>query len=159
MIFYEANEIKVRPAVDDDVVKLARSLSEGDTNEVWASHHFSPVQAVRYSFRDSVFCLTVAKDPEVLAMFGVGGNILFGEKAPIWMLSSNNLARIKYRFARHTAQFVKLMLTITPYLYNYVDVRNETSLQWLEFSGATIMPPAPYGIEQKDFCYFYFERK
>ncbi len=138
---------------------LAGKLRKSDINEVWASHNFTPWDAVYYGITESTMALTITNKGSVVGCFGINAESMLGKKAIIWFLSSQELDKIEYRFLRHSKKFVKMFLNLYPYLFNYVDVRNKCSIRWLKYCGAKLNKPELYGIMSKPFRYFYFEKE
>jgi hypothetical protein len=158
-LFYKRDGIIVRPSTEADVEFLKDKLRQDDVNEVWASNHHLPCEALYDSLKYSIFVLTVVNKDEPVAMFGINPSSLMGKKAVVWMLASDGLEKIKIRFLKHSREFISLMLSYYPYLHNYVDDRNKASIAWLLFCGAKMFPAEPYGVEGKLFRHFEFERK
>lgn len=151
MIYYEQDGIKVRDALPTDMFQLR----ESDINEVWASHHHKPEEALRQSIEQSFLCYTIENGNPV-ASFGLVPENIISNKATVWMLASEDLNKIKIRFLINCKKFINLMLEYYPYLYNYVDDRNKKSIEWLLFLGAKMEDPRPYGTDKLPFRYFYF---
>lgn len=156
-VYYDRNGIIVRPTLADDILYLKDNLRPSDVQEIWASHHFQPHNALYAGFRDSVLCLSIINRGLPIGIFGLNSEHLFSNSAIIWFLSTPHLYRIKIRFLRHCDYFIDLMLGMYPYLYNWVDARNVESIEWLKFCGATIEDPQPFGQDMLPFHYFYFE--
>ncbi len=158
-IFYSEDGIIVRRSTKSDVVELAPRMRQSDIQEVWASHHYLPEQALRHSLDDSILALTVENNGEVVAMFGICAESVLGENAAIWLLASDELEKIKIRFLKHSRQFIDLMLCYYPNLMNHVDSRNKESIAWLKFCGAKIHDAQPFGIDQLPFHFFTFTKE
>lgn len=158
-LFYNQNAIVVRESELGDIAYLKNYLRASDIEEIFASNHHTPEEALTVGFRESTICLTVLNCGIPSAMFGVNAKTLFSESGIIWLLATDDLAKIKIRFLRHCQPFIRLLLKYYPFLWNYCDARNAEALAWLRFCGATITPAEPYGIEQKDFHFFYFKKR
>jgi len=156
--YYSQNGITVTRSTRGDAEHLKHNMRQCDKDEIWASHHFTPEQAVDYSIKKTIFCLTVKVAGVPAVMFGVNGESILGHKGIIWMLATDDITKINFRFARHSRHFVDMMLAFYPYLYNFVDARNTLSIKWLKLLGAKFDTAKPHGVEQKMFRYFYFER-
>jgi hypothetical protein len=158
-VYYKEGKVIVRSSVLEDVQKLSKTLRSSDIQEIWDSHHHTPKTALDVSIEESLVCLTVEKEGEPIAMFGIHPIEVLGSKAIIWMLGSQELDTIGVRFIRRSRRFIDMFLEYYPFLYNYVSTENMPSLQWLRWLGASFKRPERYGIEQKPFQYFWFERK
>lgn len=157
--FYNQDAIVVRPSHINDVQYLKNFLRKSDVEEIFASNHHTPQEALMTGFKESTLCLTILDHAVPVGMFGVNAKSLFSEEGIIWFLASSDLSKIKIRFLRHCQGFIKLFLQTYPFLWNYCDARNVEALAWLRFCGAVIAPAEPYGIEQRPFHFFYFKRQ
>lgn len=157
-VFYDQNNITVTRSTRGDAEYIAHHMREQDKQEIWASHHFTPAEAMSYTIEKTIFCLTVKIDGRPVVMFGVNGETVLGLKGVVWMLATDEITKLKFRFARHSREYINMMLDFYPTLYNHVDVRNKISIAWLKFLGAKIDTARPHGVEQKPFHYFHFLR-
>ena len=159
MIYYDKDGYIVRDSHHNDTMPLSLSLRDSDVQEIWASDHKLPLEALRIGFEQSSTCLTI-QNCKPLAMFGT---VKMGDgMATIWLLSDEDLYKKSIEFVKYSKHFVELLFSKNPdinKMCNYVDARNTASIKWLKFIGAKISPAEPYGIEQKLFHYFSFERK
>lgn len=155
-VFYNQDGIIVRRTCPSDADRLV--LRDSDVQEIWASDHLTPKEALKLSLAKSILALTVEDQGEPIAMFGINPESILGNRAVVWLLASDGLDRIKRRFARHSRQFVQMMLEYYPFLFNYVDARNQKSIEWLKFCGAKIEDAKPYGAESLPFHFFSFKR-
>lgn len=157
-IFYDQDNIIVRTATKEDVEYLSKHMRQCDVDEIWASHHHSPKEALEISLKESNIALTVEDNGVVVAMFGTCPQSLLGAKATVWMLATDGLDKIKRRFAKNSRRFIEFLLSHYPYLFNYVHTNNVKSIEWLRFCGAKFSPPIRYGVEQEVFQYFWFTK-
>ena len=153
--YYNRDGIVVRHSTKKDVEYLKDHLRKSDIEEIWASNHVTPAEALEKGLDKSVFCCTVLNGNPI-AMFGIVPETVLGHKATVWFLASDDLKSIKRRFLRHSRRFIDMMLEFYPFIQNYVDDRNTDSIEWLKFCGARIKSPEAYGIDKKLFRYFYF---
>jgi len=157
--YYDKDGITVRNSIMADVDSLKNKIRQSDVDEIWASNNVDPEEALRRGIAESIYCCTICNGSPI-GIFGIVPETILGNKAVIWMLSSEEIKKIKVKFLRTNREFIDNMLEFYPYLYNYVDARNEQSLKWLKHCGATIKDEAePYGVEGKPFKYFHFNRK
>lgn len=155
---YDDGKIRVREAKNEDIERIARDMRQGDKDEIWASNHLAPVDAIRIGMQNSVYC-RVIENGSPIAMFGICPVTIIGDHAVIWMLGTNGLDKIKIKFLRNCRAYIDTMLAMYDYLDNYVDVRNTKSIAWLKFLGARFDEPRPYGAENMMFQHFSFSRK
>lgn len=156
--FYNQNGIKVRYSTRQDAEYLAKNMRQTDIREIWDSHHHTPETAMKIAVLDSLIAFTVERDDVPVIMFGIYPESICGVKASIWMLATDDMKKISLRVVRHSRRFVNMMLEYYPHLENYVSNDNKRSITWLRALGAKLYDPAPYGIEQKLFRKFTFER-
>jgi hypothetical protein len=154
---YNDGKIKVRKSVRADVDFISTRMRKSDIDEIWASNHVEPKEALMRGLDNAIYCQTIENGTPI-AMFGICPHDLLGHSATIWMLGTDSLDKIKFKFLRHSREYVDAMLDYYYYLDNYVDVRNEKSIAWLKFLGATFDEPKPYGVDGKLFQHFYFKR-
>ena len=158
MIYYDKDGIRVRNSIKADVRSLKYTMKPSDANEIWASHHHTPEEALTLCLDKSIFCATV-ENGNPIAMFGIYADNIIGTEASIWMLSSEDLYKIKTRFLRNCKGFIKMMLEYYPYLHNYVDARNLKTIAWLKFLGAEIEEAKSFGVDGLPFNHFIFRKK
>lgn len=156
-LYYNQNGIIVRDSTEADIEYISRNMRQQDITEIWRSHHFIPYDALRTGYKYSDICLTVQKKCPI-AMFGVR-KVYGGKYGIVWLLATDEINDIKIRFLKNCRKFIDLMLTNYEWIENYVDADNRKSIEWLQFLGADIRPPVPYGIERKPFHYFLFRKK
>jgi len=158
MDLFNSGDARVRLAEQKDVAEIATNMRQSDIEEVWASNHLTPQEAMQKGFKNSTICLTVELADRAVAMFGVVPFTFLGNEGSVWMLASNNFCKVNKKFLRRCRTFVKLMLSYYPHLFNYVDVRNRESIRWLKWCGAKLSLAIPYGIDKMPFHYFEFRR-
>jgi len=158
MIEYDDGKVRVRRSSLEDALFISENMREADVQEVWASDNLTPEEAIVSSFKASTICCTI-ENGQPIAMFGVVPKGLVGKSGTIWMLATDAIEKIKYKFLKYNRKFIGGILEQYPYLHNFVDARNQRSINWLRFCGAEIDPPEPYGAERQPFCYFSFEKK
>lgn len=126
-------------------------------SEVWASNNHTAEQALVLSYILSKKSYTVLKDKCPIFMFGVVPTCE-EKKGVVWALGSNDIDNYKKEFCRRSKIYLKELLQIFPYLYNYIDARYTAGIRWLEFLGAEIFPAVEFGVEKMPFHYFEFNR-
>ena len=159
MISYNQNGIIVRESNFYDVVAMHKNLRESDVLEVLASHNHTPEEALHSCIKDGGFSYTIEVTGQPVGIFGINPDTILGNRATIWFLATDGIDKIRRRFLMNSGKFIKIFLEHYSYLYNWVDSRNESSVEWLKFCGAKVEEAKPYGVEGKPFRYFYFERE
>lgn len=157
-IYYDKNGIVVRDSAIDDAIAIAWRLRTSDAQEVYASHHHTPKDALVLSYTASDPCFTVEIKGVPAAMFGAVPEGLLSDRATIWMLSTDDIFKVRKSLVKECRNFIKIMLERYYLLENYVDARNTLSIKWLEWCGAVIEDAKPYGKENLPFHYFSFRR-
>lgn len=158
-LFYDKNDVIVRDSVKADVLPMAKNLRQADIDEIWASHHLLPLEAMMKSYDSSLTCLSACINEEPFAMFGCTPENFISSKGLIWMLATNRIAEVKSEFYKYSRFFVDILLEDYPLLYNYVDARNTRSIIWLKRIGAEIKEAKPHGMDGLPFHYFSFTRR
>ena len=94
-VYYNQNGIMVRGSVREDVDNLFWKLRKSDIEEIWASHHHFPREALKNGFKRSFLCLTILLEDNPIAMFGIFAEVFNGDRATIWLLASPDLDKIQ----------------------------------------------------------------
>ena len=161
-IYYNKNGVIIRETQITDIFLMCDLLRETDKNEIWASHHHTPEEALRLSYEMSTLCLTINIKGIPIAMFGIAPQTLLSDSAIIWLLATDDfdglIKKKRKEFFIQSKVFIKFMLEQYSLLENYVDARNIPSVKWLKWCGATIEEAHLYGVEQLPFYHFYFRR-
>lgn len=156
---YNQDGIITRPSTIEDVEFLSTRLKDADIREVWSSHHYTPHEALTISMEKSIICLTISNKGVPLGMFGITAETYLSDVGLIWLLTSDDINKIKIRFLRRSKDFVDLMLGRFSVLYNFTSADHTESIGWLRHIGADMGEPMKYGVEQKMFIPFKFEGK
>lgn len=152
------SSVVVRRAKATDIEPIAKHMRKEEVDEIWASNNWLPKEALEYGFINSELCYTITFKGEPVAMFGLVSNPDIKEYASIWMLGTDRIKEMKITFLKKSKSILDMLLEYYPMLYNFVDVRHETSVEWLKWCGANIMPPIPYGPENRLFSMFTIRR-
>lgn len=75
------------------------------------------------------------------------------------LVGTDDLERYQRTFLRRCRKVVAAMLSVYPYLENYVDARNHVAKAWLHWLGFRLEEAAPYGALGLNFHRFHMERK
>ena len=158
MIYAEEQDVIARDSKKTDIDHIAKNMRIDDINEIWASHHRLPKEALEIGFNDSLKCITVLKNNIPIIMFGLVPDSFLGLSATIWMLSSNDLKKIQVKFIKYSRYFIDIFLGMYPFLYNFVSDENKDSVRWLRYCKARMNGCVTYGAEKKQFHPFMFDR-
>lgn len=146
-------DIRVIPARPEHLRTIARRMRKADRDEVFAASGKSPREALAYSMRRSAAAWTGLIDGKPEVMFGVADlNVLTQTGAP-WLLGTDAVEEHYVAFARRSIRFRDQLLARYAVLRNFVDVRNETSIRWLEWLGSSFSEP----VEIRGHAFLLFE--
>ena len=137
---------------------MATRLRQSDIDEIWATNHIKPFEALYEGWKNSVLSLTIEVSNEPVSMFGIAPTTLTGDEAIIWMLSSDKINSIKKSFIKNNRRFIDMFLSMYPRLENWVSKENKKSVAWLKLLGANMKETEMFGIDKSPFHYFTFER-
>lgn len=150
--------IRFEKPSEESIRYIADNMRQADINEVWASTNQTPLDAIRTGLDLPGFSTVVWIDDEPCVIFGlVIQDVLTGTGVP-WLLGANSILKHKSQLLKQSPAVIEKMLNICPKLYNYVHLKNEVSIRWLEWLGFSFDDPEPFGIENELFCKFYLER-
>jgi len=157
-VHYDKGGVIVRDANINDIdlweIDPYHQMRPLEVSEVWASHHLRPKEAVSVSCLDSVQAFTIIHDYHLVGMFGIVPDSLIGERAQVWLLTTEEIYNMRIRFLKLTRHFIDEMRKSYPVLYNWVDARNEQCVRWLKWAGAEVFPPETHGVDKMPFHYF-----
>jgi len=136
---------------------LKGRLREADDMECRAWSGMSADHALERGFEDSALCWTGMKGREPFCCFGVAPFSMLSSKGIPWMLGTDDIAKCKKFVIRNSKPYIKLILTMYTELENYVDVRNEVSINWLKWCGFKFDEPKRIGVEGKPFHRFWLK--
>lgn len=153
---YQNGNVRIRPSIHWDIERMKDGIRESDRAEIEASHNQTPYEALSYGMRHASFCATVLYEGNPVAMFGTVPDMK--PAGTVWLLATNDVYKMRYTFLKLSKRFVKLMMGRYPVLFNFVDARNKITIKWLEWIGAKVGPPKPYGIQGLPFHYFEFSK-
>ena len=138
--------------------RIARDMRQQDIDEVWASHHHAPIEALVEGWQQSKFSTIVLINGEPVVMLGlVVRDILSGVGVP-WLLGTNGSLKYKREFITQVPRVIDDMLNICPMLYNYAHVKNTISIKWLKRIGFSFSEPQQHGPDDELFCKFQLRR-
>lgn len=145
----------VIPATIDHCYEMSKHIREIDRREVWASGGFWPRDALEYSVKSSTESFTVItpNNKVPILMFGIGPEqTILDKKRQIWMLATDEINDISFKFLRNCAQYIHLIGSGST-VYNYVIEGNDKTLKWLHWLGFTILEAKPHGLIGQKFHY------
>jgi len=151
-------EVKfVEPTVEL-IELIASDMRQADVDEIWASHHSTPIEALMSGWELSGYSVIVTVNDEPCVMLGVVVNDLLSGIGSVWLLGTDNALKHKRCFLTLVPDVIDEMLNICPMLYNHVHFKNIVSIKWLKRVGFTFDEPAPHGLDNELFYKFHIER-
>lgn len=155
-VYYKSRRLQIRTALFLDIKSMKDNLRKEEIDELYASHHWTPEEGLSNSFSSSSSSLVATIDGKPFAMFGIVPDSLLGRTAQVWLLTTNDIPKIKMRFLKMSKLVIRFFLIQYPILYNYVDARHKLSIEWLKWCGAILNPAQAFGLEQVPFHFFTF---
>ena len=143
----------------EHIAELAVTMRQKDVDEVWASHHSSPLAALERGVKMSEEPFTGLKGGEVVCIFGVSTSSPLSEEGCPWLLASDILHDDPATtFLRVNKVYVREIKKRYSKLVNYIDCRNEAGIRWIKWLGFELDEPAPYGLDGLPFHRFQCRR-
>lgn len=129
--------LSLKIATIDDAVNIGLNLRTQDRDEVMAGRDQHPVSTVVESLliSDETFTVHDSEDGPI-AIWGFRGE---DHAAIPWMVSTPEALRHPKEFLIRGYGYLNYMLSKHEVLYNYVDVRNTTAIEWLKRLGFTFI--------------------
>jgi hypothetical protein len=148
--------VNVRRARTEDACVLARQLRLADLQELKAVTWEDPATVLERSIAQSSPCYAVVnKADEPLALFGAALQSCTLHTGIVWLLATTEFVEHPVWILRNCRKWVAHLHQHYAVLGNFVDVRNEVHIRWLEWCGFKIIRLVEqYGIEQRPFYEF-----
>ncbi len=140
-------EYQIVPATDEHAREMALVMRQADVDEVWASSHYEPLEALLASLRVSLNPRAGLADGRVVCMYGMGQQTLISDWGIPWLLTAEGLDKHAKEFLRRSKQYVMKERHKYKFLLNYVDARHTVALRWLEWLGFDLGEAKPFGAE------------
>jgi hypothetical protein len=147
-------KVELRAPTQADVDLLIANIRHDDKQELEASHG-DYQKAIQLSYDKSKYKWAIYAGGEFVCLFGMHPLGLLSDTALIWMLGTDLIEKNKGAFIRHSQEYIKAMLSASPVLTNWCDVRNKKTVRWLKLMGFTFFEAEPYGI--KGYPFYRFE--
>lgn len=128
----------IRKSVQQDVLNLASRMCKKDTLEVEAFFGTHVRHVLQDSFDKSVISMTFEVDGQVMSMWGIAPCPITNNPRHglIWLLNSESAnEQHSQTYGRVSKRWVRSILPSYDRLYNYADIANQTSVQWLQWLG------------------------
>ena len=144
----------VRPSIKGDADLLASRLRRADLDEIEASGHYLPVEALEIGRQASLQPLTAIGDGKPIAMFGAVRET--PDIGRIWLLGSDDIFSVRFRFLRESKSWFKHVSSPFKVVTNVVDMRNTKHISWLRWLGVKFCNIETRGPKGLPFIEFYW---
>ena len=139
-----------------DLVRVIENMHPLDVAEVWAAAHHTPETAVRKSVEVSRDTIKVGRaDGEPVCIFGVASETVMSRIGAPWLLGTPDIEKHSRAFLRLNRAYIADLRRDYDFLANFVDMRNNQAIRWLQWLGFTLLDPRPYGVNQLMFHPFF----
>lgn len=145
---------KIVPATKTHALMMAPNMRAVEVREVMDSSGLTPVRALLLEVERSIVAWSWVIDGEVACMFGIVKPALLDSVAYPWFLTTPLVEQHSRQFARACKTLLPELLAAHPKLTGMVDSRHKLSLRWLQWLGAWISPPMPWGVAGALFHHF-----
>lgn len=151
--------VQIVPATQDHIEEMLPSVRSADLQEFLAINGWDARRVLETGVRTSTFSVAGLANGKVVTIFGVAPKSMIGGAGIPWLVATDELEKYQFAFLRRCRNGVNAMLSVYPYLENYVDERNHVAKAWLHWLGFHLDEPAPYGVHGVNFHRFTMERK
>ena len=142
------------PATRTHALMMAPHVRAAEVREIAASDGITPVRLLIREVENSISAWSWLVDGEVACMFGVRSPTLLDGTSYPWFISTALVETHARQFARACKALLPELLAAHPRLSGMVDARYTLSVRWLEWLGATISSPEPWGVSGVPFRRF-----
>lgn len=145
--------------INDALDYLVENLREADLDEIRATTVMAPREAVQWTVgSSSVAWLILDSTGLPIGIMGAAPGLLPGVGVP-WLVGTDGLEKEPLSILRQTKGHVDEIHELFPVLTNFVDARNDTSLDWLLWAGFRLLDAnTHHGPEGRLFLQFYKSR-
>lgn len=151
--------VEIMPATQAHIEEILPNVREADLQEFMAINGWDARRVLEVGLRTSTFSVAGLANGKVVTIFGVAPKSMIGGAGIPWLVATDELEKYQFAFLRRCRNGVNAMLSVYPYLENYVDERNHVAKAWLHWLGFRLEDAAPYGALGLNFHRFHMERK
>jgi hypothetical protein len=138
--------VEIVPATLEHAADLAPRVRPADRAEIYAMSMMEPALALELSVGSSSTAYATLDDAgRVICLAGVAPRSLLSGNGTVWLIASPDVERMPMTFLRTTRAYLTRLKSEYRVLMNHVDARNEKSIAWLRWLGASIADPVPFG--------------
>ncbi|MGF6764066.1 hypothetical protein P3T24_004397 [Paraburkholderia sp. GAS33] len=144
-------------ATKTHALMMAPHVRAAEVREIMDAEGMTPVELLVRDMDRSVSAWSWIIDGDVACMFGVVADVLLSDVAYPWFLSTPLVDENAVAFARACRRHLPELLGVHAKLAGMVDARYELSVRWLQWLGAKVGSPEPWGIAGAQFRPFTLE--
>lgn len=158
MIYLDDGRHVYRTATLNDAAQIAPLMRKADAEEVWQASAVRPYYALAMSIAVSDEAVTFCRDGNPVGCFGVKRESMWDPGATLWLLATDEFAKMRHAFARYHKRFLLPYLDRYDILSNYIYRENIASLRLVKMMGARFEEPKPHGAFDAPFIRFEIRR-
>lgn len=130
--------IVIHEPYPDDYRDIGNNLRKEDVREIAGLTGVPPILAVKLSIESAHWCRVVSVDGKASMVFGVTKQPGCEDYGCVWLLSTPDIHKIRYKFLRESKMWLSAMFNSGPFnrLNNIADTRNDLHMRWLKWMGA-----------------------
>ncbi|MFN3582779.1 hypothetical protein [Phenylobacterium sp.] len=135
---------------------LAENLRPSDIDEIQATTGTGPMQALVESVAVSERAWIIRVDGEPVCVFGAAPTEFPGAGS-VWMMGTSRMDErpVALSICRNFRPYLAELHKLWPILFNFIDARNQKSMDWLLWGGFQIIEALPnHGPEGRLFFTF-----
>jgi len=152
-------DARIVPATADHIAEMLPRVRQADIDEFLAINGSTPEKVLLTGLKISTFACAGLINGRVVTIFGVAPGSMIGGTGTPWLVGTDDLELYQRTFLRRCRNVVNAMLSVYPYLENYVDERNHVAKAWLHWLGFRLEDATPFGMAGLNFHRFHLERK
>ena len=126
-----------------DIEEFCNDVRRCDIDEIKASCGLTPKEVLEAAFYYQGNKMALRINNEIVCVFGVTD--LLDSRGIPWMIATNKVYKYKFSFLRACRKIIPVLFSEYHYLENYIDARNEESIEWLQWLGFEILEAKPFG--------------
>jgi len=145
---------EIIPATKRHAISMAPNMRAAEIRELKDGDGIEPLPALLRELERSASAWSWVIDGEVACMFGIVTTGALTIESYPWFLTTPLVEQHSRAFARACKTLLPELLARHPRLIGLVDARYALSVRWLEWLGARLGPPQPWGVAREPFRYF-----
>ena len=152
---------EIRGLQPGDLGELTFNMRAADVKELYAaSGSLDMLHLLGLSVGASAAVRVGVGDGKPGVIYGIRPNIGM-ESAAVWLVATIGIRRYSVPFLKHSRTTIQEWFEMYPKvqtMFNFTHAENSVHHRWLEWCGATLLPPVPYGPLGELFIPFKIER-